>query len=175
MLRKTLFYLLLLILLTGCIDYDPQSLTIAINPGVDTVEVNSTFIDAGAKSTLGGENYSLTIIDNTVDITKVGTYIIIYEATYKDVKVSAKRIINVIDETAPTITLKPGVDTILQYETWVDAGVNVSDNSNLDVLITKQGDVTNTAVGEYQIVYIATDAYQNQASVIRYVNVLALS
>jgi len=172
MLRKLLIIFLLLTMIS-CVDIrDPQTLTLELNPGVDTVEINSDHNDAGANARLEGEAYPVEVINNNFDITQVGTYRITYQTTFGDRTLQVTRYVDVIDETPPTITLNPGVDTILINTQWLDAGVAVTDNSDLDVTIEINGQVSPTQIGEYQIIYTATDANGNEASIIRYVHVV---
>jgi len=171
---KLIFIVIFILFLTSCITYDQETLTLSLNPGVDTVEVNTSFTDAGAKATLEGRrNHRVVVIKNTVDITQVGTYHIIYETTYLSTKRQITRIVSVIDETAPILTLNQGIDTIYLNEIWIDAGVTVSDLSGLMVEVKVTGDVITSLVGEYQITYTATDAYGNQSIIFRYVSVIS--
>lgn len=143
-----------------------------LNPGVDTVEVNSLWVDAGAKATVNARVKTMEVISNTVDITKVGTYEVVYEITSGGKSAHIRRLITIKDETPPVISLNPGVDTIYRYQNWVDAFVQVSDNSKQAVLIQISGEVNSHISGEYMITYIATDSSGNQAQVVRYVTVL---
>ena len=173
MLRKTLVFILLFTML-GCVidDRDPETLTIELNPGIDTVEVNSSYTDSGAKAFVEGETHDVKIIKNTVDITKVGTYEIIYQTSFKTKTLEITRYVDVIDETPPNVTLNPGIDTITVKSIWTDAGVVVSDNSLLEVQIEIQGEVITDQIGEYQITYIVTDLYGNETRVTRFVSVI---
>lgn len=172
MLRKILI-LILLLTMVGCVDIrDSQTLTLELNPGLDTVEINTEFTDAGARATLEGDSYSVEVIFNNVDITQVGTYEIIYQTSFGDKTLEVTRYVDVIDETPPTITLNPGVDTIFKDTEWVDAGVTATDNSELDVTIEQRGQVTSSQIGEYQITYTATDPSGNESTLIRYVHVI---
>lgn len=171
--KRKLLILFLLLTMVSCVDIrDPETLTLELNPGVDTVEINSEFTDAGANASLEGNSYSVEIISNNVDITQVGTYEIIYQTSFGDVTLEITRYVDVIDETPPTISLKPGVDTIIKDTEWIDAGVEVTDNSELDVTIEQRGQVSSSQIGEYQITYTAIDASGNESTIIRYVNVV---
>jgi hypothetical protein len=177
MLRKLLLTIsfISVFILSACSSFytkDPETLRISLNPGIDTVEVNSDFIDSGASATLEGKDHSVEVIKNNVDITKVGLYEIIYQTTYSDNTLEIKRFVDVIDTTPPLISLIPGIDTIEKNSLWHDYGVSVSDNSNLDVTIVTEGYVTTSQIGEYQITYTAIDAQGNESSIIRYVHVI---
>ncbi|MBE0701405.1 MAG: DUF5011 domain-containing protein [Acholeplasmataceae bacterium] len=171
---KLLIILLVVLMMTGCVEGDPESLSITLNPGTDTIEVNSSFLDAGAKATLNiTRSHPVEVVENTVDITQVGTYRIVYETTYQNVTRSIFRVVHVVDETPPQIFLNSGVDTIFVNDVWEDAGVEVIDQSGLAVSLTVTGEVNISMIGEYQIYYIATDAFGNQSAITRYVSVIA--
>jgi len=152
----------------GC-NVDESVVSISLNPGVDTVEVNSTFTDAGATSTANGNEVDNTVITNTVDITHVGTYEIVYQVEYRNVIKTITRIVSVIDETPPTGTLIAGIDTIRTGDSWVDAGINTDDNSQDTVTVTVSGTVNTNIEGEYHIIYLLEDTSGNQTTITRYV------
>jgi len=84
MLRKTLFIIALLMMaLVGCTvvtTTEEFTLSIELNPGVDTVEVNSVFEDAGATAYLNGNAYDQVVVSqSSLDITRVGSYSIVYQ------------------------------------------------------------------------------------------------
>ncbi len=170
--RSLSLLLLFSFVISGCTIYDIETFEITINPGIDTVQVNSSFEDAGATATIEGHQRRVVVIENTVDITKVGTYVIVYQASYRNTFIRATRIVDVVDEIPPQITLRPGIDTILVGETWEDAGVMVTDNSKEDVHLMTSGTVNTEVAGEYIITYTAEDSSGNISEVQRYVNVI---
>jgi hypothetical protein len=173
MLRKIFVFLILLFTMVGCVDIrDPETLTLELNPGIDTVDINSEFTDAGAYATLEGKSRPVEITADNVDISQVGTYEITYQTSFGDIVLEITRYVDVIDETSPSISLNPGVDTITLGTVWEDAGITVTDNSELDVTINHTGQVSSSQIGEYQITYTATDAYGNESTIIRYVHVV---
>ncbi len=170
-----LMIVFLLITLSSCISITSDSLTINLNPGVDTVEVGQTFTDAGVTASYGYRILTPTITENTVDTTRVGTYHIVYEITYLDFVKTVIRMVTVIDHTPPVLSLIAGVDTIVIGSTWSDAGVNMSDNSSDSVDLTIIGEVNVNVAGEYTITYHAEDSSGNTAEIVRYVNVVDLA
>ncbi len=172
--RKLLlaFAIFALAMLSGCFNVEEADVKIVLNPGVDTVEINTTYTDPGATATAKGIRISYTVIENTIATTTLGTYLIRYETTYRGFTKQALRMVRVVDETPPLLALKAGLDTIYEGETWTDAGVIASDNSGLAPLVTVSGSVSNQLAGEYIIRYQAEDASGNQSEIIRYVNVL---
>lgn len=176
MLRKTIIAILFILILTlSSCSYiqDPAQLSIELNPGIDTLEINSSFIDAGAKAYLDGQIYEeMIVIENTVDTTKVGLYKIVYRTSFRQYDKSITRYVNIIDKTPPQLYLQPGIDTIKLGETWVDAGILASDNSHQEIRITQSGQVINSQIGEYIITYRARDYYGNTSYISRYVSVI---
>jgi len=165
------FTLLLSVFLSSCQAPSAEFIVIKLNQSIDTVEIGSTYIDPGATAKYGLKDLNVIVISNTVNTNLLGTYEIIYEATHNNFIKTMKRMVTVIDETPPLIVLNPGVDTIYSDETWVDAGVLVTDNSEKNVTVTKTGNVLSTP-GEYIITYQATDESGNVSTKVRYVNVI---
>lgn len=163
--------LLLILFLSSCQEPSAEFIVIQLSSGVDTVEIGASYIDPGATAKYGLRNLEVQVISNTVDTQILGTYEIIYQATHDNFTKTAKRMVTVIDETPPLIVLNPGLDTIYLDETWVDAGVVVTDASNGDITITQTGTVLSTP-GEYMITYIATDESGNSSTKVRFVNVI---
>ncbi len=172
--RLLVLFLLLSLsfLFIGCINVEESDVTIVIKPGIDTVEVNSEYVDNGATAKANNWTIAYDIVENDVDITSVGVYQILYETTYRGFTKQALRVVTVVDETPPVVTLKSGLDTIYEGDTWVDAGIETSDNSLLPVETETEGVVSADYAGEYHIKYIVTDQAGNQTEIVRYVNVL---
>ena len=133
------------------------------------------------------DNYFTNItymVNNNVDTSKVGTYIITYTATdpCNNVADEVTRTVNVIDVSGPTIVLKPNADGNVNfnleiYNTYVEPGFDVSDN--LDDLSTNDVDVSGVIdisnLGTYTITYTATDSCGNTTTVYRTVTVVITS
>lgn len=167
------FVLLLLIFsLTACTTIDESDVSIVLKEGIDTVEIHSEFIDAGALSKAYGFTVQNEVLYNDVDITKVGTYTIVYQVDYKNVIKTIERIVTVVDETAPVGVLLPGIDTVKVDSIWVDASILATDNSMDDVTVTVQGTVNTNIAGEYIITYILEDPSGNTSTIERHVFVI---
>lgn len=162
---------LLTIFLSSCQAPSAEFIVIRLNNSIDTIEIGIPYVDPGATAKYGLVILDVTVISNTVDTSTLGTYEIIYEATHNNFIKTTKRIVTVIDETPPVIVLNPGLDTIYSDETWVDAGVSVTDQSGGEIILTQFGSVLSTP-GEYIITYQATDESGNTSTKIRYVNVI---
>ena len=134
-----------------------------------TVELGSSYSDAGATSD-GGETVTSS---GTVDTNTVGTYTITYSATDAAGNTStATRTVNVVDTTAPVITLLGGNPVTTELgATYNDAGATADDASG-SVAVVTSGTVDTSTLGSYTLTYSATDASGNTATVTRVVNVV---
>lgn len=157
--------------LIGCVPIGEADVSIVLREGVDTVEINATFADAGAKATAGWLPLSVEVVENTVDVSRVGYYRIVYRCTYQDIVKEVVRYVAVVDEVPPVVVLNAGVDTILKGDPWTDAGVTATDDGGTPA-VEVRGVVTSDIPGEYIITYVATDGAGNETVVVRYVNVL---
>jgi hypothetical protein len=164
--------MLFLFNLLGCID-PAVILEAELNPGIDTLELHSEFVDAGAEAMYGKQVISVPVISNNVDTSQLGTYEIVYTLNYQFQTVTITRIVTIIDETPPVILLNPGIDTITLGQVWLDAGAVSSDNSLEVLTITVLGSVNINLAGDYTITYRATDSSGNTTEMIRIVSVLS--
>src|SRR5690554_1416330 len=80
--KFSILLLFVIFIVTGCGVQNPETLTIHVNPGIDTVEVNAPYVHTKARATIGGLDHPIEVIKNTVDISSVGTYEIIYQTQY---------------------------------------------------------------------------------------------
>jgi hypothetical protein len=171
---RILSILLFIFILAGCnvTPLGEDDLSITLKPGIDTVEINTAFVDAGVTAMIGTRTIEGTITENTVDITTTGQYTVTYEVSRYGYSKTVTRYVNIVDNTPPTLSLKPGVDTIIKGQTWTDAGVNAEDNSLGTVSVVVTGSANVNTAGEYVITYTGTDESGNVSTIIRYVNVL---
>ena len=152
--------------------------------GIATVdiEVGSTYTDDGATALDnydGGVTSSIVIV-NPVDETTVGTYTVTYNVSDSNGNpaVQVTRTVNVVDTTAPVITLTGDeIITIEVGSTYADAGAIAKDNYDNDTALSTNIITVNTVdtniVASYTLTYNVTDANGNAAvQVIRTVNVV---
>lgn len=158
-------------ILSSCVEPSLDYLEFDLNPGIDTIELNGLYQDPGATAHYGFKVLTVEVMTNTVDVTTIGVYEIIYQTTYGDLTQTLKRVVTVVDETPPIMTLNPGVDTVVVGTAWEDAGVMITDNSGLPIDLEIIGEVGNDS-GVYIVTYLATDAYGNQAKIERVVYVI---
>ena len=145
-----------------------------------TIDKNSTYIDPGAYS-YNGEPVTST---SHLDITKAGTYQVIYSATdMAGVVGTATRTIHVIDKLPPTISLQG--ETLVRLERfsrWNErqlGGVITNRNNilyenresvfvdNETITLTKTIELNNSVVGNYFIEYSLRDDSGNVSEVLR--------
>lgn len=167
-----MFVIIILALSFMACDLTTYALEASLNPGIDTVEINSSFTDSGVTASYGKQKPKVVVETNTVDVTKVGTYQLIYLVTYQSRSLRITRVVTVIDSIPPVVTLLPGIDTVRVGGSWVDAGVDTHDNSNGLISVVVSGTVNTQLLGKYQITYTVTDPSNNQTVLIRFVSVI---
>ena len=131
-----------------------------------TVELGGTYSEPGAESN-GGETVTIT---GSVDTATLGSYTITYTATDANSNTgSATRTVNVVDTTAPVITVTgDNPMTVELGGTYSEPGAE----SNGGETVTITGSVDTATLGSYTITYTATDANSNTGSATRTVNVV---
>lgn len=143
-----------------------------------TIEVNSIFNDPGYSCSDNFDKTCNVVVSGSVDVSKLGKYTLEYNAidSSGNKAVALKRIVNVVDTTAPVLSLIG--DSILYYglnQLYEELGYNVSDNSNEDINVVV--DISNldvTVSGTYDIIYSACDSSKNCTSLIRKVKVQSI-
>ena len=174
MMKKGILFILVLISLIfiGCTIGENTSIKIALKPGIDTIEINSEYVDPGVKATFGLLTIDATVVSSNLNTQMLGTYTIEYRASYNGMEKTILRYITVIDDTAPILSLNPGIDTIFVGDDWMDGGVTIMDNSHVELQAAISGFVDTQNVGDYEIIYLATDPSHNQSTITRIVHVI---
>jgi hypothetical protein len=137
--------------------------------------VGSTFNDPGATATDNVDNSVTVTSSGSVNTSVPGSYTITYSALdAAGNTASATRTVNVVDTTAPVITvLGDNPLTVLLGSTFNDPSATATDNVDGSVTVTASGSVNTAVVGTYTINYSAIDAAGNTASATRAINVLS--
>jgi hypothetical protein len=131
-----------------------------------TLERYAEYVDPGATTdTQSGSRFVSTV--STVNNTAVGSYTVTYDAT-DDINANTivQRIVNVVDTTAPIVTLNGASSVTLErYGVFsdIDEGVEIEAPGSLVSVDTSQLD--NTTQGTYTVTYNVVDD-QNNANVI---------
>lgn len=139
-----------------------------------TVQCGSTFNDPGATATDACDGVLTVNKTGTVNTNQVGSYQITYTATDRAGKTGqATRTVNVVDTTAPTVTLIG--DEEITHEcglNFVDPGATADDTCAgiLDVVVS--GYIYENQVGDYTLIYTATDNNNNSANKTRTIHVV---
>ena len=140
-------------------DYDDYDATLPVitvhgdNPV--TIELGTTYVDQGATASDSNDGSVPVTTDGNVNTNAVGTYTINYSATDLSGNTgSATRTVNVVDTTAPVVTLN-GDDyiTIELGDTYIEQGATASDHAG-SVDVTTTGNVDTDTVGTYTILIV---------------------
>ena len=145
-----------------------------------TLECGSTFNDPGATAndTCDGDVSANIEKTGTVDTNAPGQYTISYNVVDSGANYAQQvvRTVNVVDTTAPQITLQGNTTLTLECgSTFTDPGATANDicDGDLSTSITKTGTVNTNAPGQYTLIYNVSDNSGNSApQVARTVNVL---
>src|SRR5256885_2801117 len=149
-----------------------------------TVQLGSTYIDAGAKASDpdDGNLTSYIIKSNPVNTSVVGTYTVTYNVkdTVGNAAIQVTRTVNVVnnippDTTPPVITLRGSNPVTVQVgSTYADAGATASDNldGNITPSIVVSNPVNTSVAGTYTIIYKVKDLAGNSGQATRTVKVI---
>ncbi|MDA8641887.1 DUF5011 domain-containing protein, partial [Flavobacteriaceae bacterium] len=165
---------------TVILDNTPPVITLTGEATV-TIEVGSTYSDAGAKASdnYDGDVSSSIVTVNNVDDDTVGTYTVTYNVTdaNDNAATQVSRTVKVLDTTAPVITLTGEATVTIEVgSTYSDAGATASDNYDGDITssIVVTGTVDTCLVGETYIEFTVSDSNGNEAEIIRTVIIVGL-
>ncbi len=94
------------------------------------LEVHTPYVDPGYTI----KDNQTVLIDGLVDSDTLGTYTLTYSTTIKDKLVTLKRVINVVDTTAPTLTLVGQAENYLCLsKNYIEEGFSAIDNHDGDL------------------------------------------
>lgn len=139
-----------------------------------TVEAMSPFTDPGAMATDDELGALPVTVTGSVDTTTVGSYVLTYSATNGFRTTTLTRTVNVVDTTAPVISvLGASPFTLEAGAVWIDPGATANDSraGDLTSAIQVSGVVNTSVVGSYSVTYTVSDGY-NSATATRVVNVV---
>ncbi|NRA81922.1 MAG: DUF5011 domain-containing protein, partial [Pseudoalteromonas sp.] len=143
-----------------------------------THSIDTSYDDEGATANDATDGNVDVTMTGSVDSTIVNSYTLTYTATdTAGNKSTSTRIVNVIDDVAPVITLGGSSEVIHPVGTpYIDASATASDNVDEVINVITSDDVKADAIGSYTVTYNATDAADNAAiTVMRTVNVVDLT
>ena len=164
--------------IVNVIDTVPPVVTLN-GDAINVVESSSTYSElcATAEDAFDG-TLPVIVSGDTVDTNTLGTYTISYAATDFSGNVgTATRLVNVIDNTPPVVTLN-GSDIISvdNFDSYNELGATAVDNIDGTLPVIIYGDIVNTdVVGTYTVRYYAVDSSGNVGTNTRTVNVLDIT
>ncbi len=145
----------------------------------ETVEVGSTYTDAGAIVTDNYDTGLSATVTGTVNTAVVGVYILTYNAVDSsgNAAIAKTRTVNVVDTNTPIITLSGSNPvTVEAGSVYTDAGATALDNIDGDItssIVTGGLPVNTSELGAHTVTYDVTDNNSNAAiQVTRTVNVV---
>ena len=167
--KKIIVLLFFVLLLTACTPKGEVNLV----HGVDTVEVFGSHDLMGCVVTIDEVDYQMSIVSNSIDLDTIGEYLVEYSYEDGNRDYVCQRVVFVVDQTSPILTLLPGRNTIYTNETWIDGGVEVADNYDQELAVEIiENTLDITTPGTYQVTYQATDDSGNTSQITRFVHVL---
>ena len=156
--------------------------SIILDPSSITIEASdSIYIDNSSNDVITDNSFQLNEL--TIDICSnvisniPGSYSVVYTVTDPcGNDASAVRIVNIVDTTSPSITISgDNPYNIEVLSSYLEQGATASDNVDGDITSSINIDATDlcmNVVGSYNVIYSVSDAYGNDASAVRIVNVL---
>lgn len=141
------------------------------------IEVLTPFIDPGSSALDDRDGAVPVTVTGSVDTGVLGAYELLYSAVDKAGNTStATRTFNVIDSTAPVVSLMSDASFTMQVgDEYREFGATVSDNFDTELSLSLVSNVDTSTAGEYEIVYSSMDASGNEGSATRLVTVLPRS
>ena len=142
-----------------------------------TVNLGDSYADAGATANDNINGSIPVTITGTVNPSVVGTYTITYDATDTagNNAVSVVRTINVIDVSAPVITILGSNPVNINIgSSYTDSGATAIDDvdGNVTGQITTTSTININVLGSYTVTYTVSDLAGNIANTTRTVNVI---
>jgi len=144
-----------------------------------TVEVGTTYIDAGAEAvdSIDGNLTSSIVTTGDVNISRPSDYAIIYSVRNSaGNEINTTRVVRVVDTTPPTLTLIGDNPVLVKVgTTYQEPGAEANDtiDGNLTgFIIVDRSSVDTSIVGKYMVRYSVSDSAGNEATATREVIIL---
>ena len=139
-----------------------------------THEGGTEYIDAGGIAFDAVDGRVPLVMTQTVDVYKLGMQVVKYVAKDSDGNVAtAERHIEVVDTTAPVITLLGEESVTVDHgDEYVDAGATAHDILEGEIVVMVDNQVDTSKVSVYTVTYTAVDSSGNVATAERTVTVV---
>lgn len=133
-----------------------------------TVQAGSTFTDPGATFSDNLDGTGAAIATGSVNTSALGSYTLTYNYTdaQGNVATAVTRTVNVVDTTAPVITVAQATYTVEVGSTFPLPTATASDNLDADATVTATGTVDTSTLGTYTLTYTHSDSEGNAATVV---------
>ena len=160
-------------------DEDTTPPRITLNgPSLVEVEQGSSYVDAGATAVDNVDAVVSVSVTGSVDTSKIGTYLITYNAIDKAgnniAKIRTVKVVKkvILDTTPPVIKLTGSSTVSVEKGTeYIELGASAIDQRDGTVTVVVTGAVDINKVGSYTVTYSAMDKAENKAVATRTVNV----
>jgi hypothetical protein len=132
-----------------------------------TVECHTSFTDPGATATDNCGGSIMVNVTGSVNVNTPGSYTLTYSATDAsgNAAVPVTRTVNVVDTTAPVITVNGANPmTVECHTTFTDPGATATDSCDTNVPVSVSGSVNVNVPGTYTLTYNASDDSGNNAT-----------
>lgn len=152
---------------------DTTAPVITLIGGNVNIYQGTVYVDAGATAldNLDGDITANIITTGLpIDTSTLGAYAIHYNVSDSsgNKAIEMTRTVNVVDTTAPVITLIGGDMKIYKGTAYTELGAVATDNVDAEVKVNIYGDTVDTAtVGNYIVTYNASDSSGNKATEIK--------
>ncbi len=134
-----------------------------------TIEHGSAYAEAGATAMddADGDISANVVVSGSVNVNALGSYQLFYNVTDSsgNAAMQAVRTVNVVDTTAPVITLN-GSSTVslIVGDTYTEDGATALDAVDGSVSVNIVGSVDANTAGTYNLLYVAADNAGNTAT-----------
>ena len=167
------------ILVKDVVNNHPPVITL-VGDDIINHEINTAYTDFGATAVdlSDGDITGNILTINNVDTSVLGTYTITYDVSNSN-NISAiqkRRTVSIVDTTNPVVVLVGDAEvSVNQNSTYTEEGATATDNSNETLTVIVGGDVVDTAIlGDYIVLYTATDSTGNTHQISRLVHVIEI-
>ena len=156
---------------TRTVNVVDASMPVITLTGISPTEVgqNNPYTDAGATCEDNADGTIPVDVNGLpVDTTTLGTHLVTYDCTDSagNAATQVTRTVNVVDVTAPVITLIGGTQSIIQDDPYVELGATCQDNTDGDISssVIISSNVNTGIAGVYKVTYNCADSAGNAAT-----------